>query len=541
MKITILCKRLIILSFVAVIAILLVGLPGPVAAQGVGTAFTYQGRLTDSGSPANGENDFEFKLFGAETGGTQVGSTLTRDNVTVTDGFFGVELDFGDVFNGDSRWLEIAVRPGASTGSYTALSPRQRIAAAPYAFYAGGAGSLKYLPTGSDTLAEGIVVNSDGDAGIGTTSPDGKLQIIDEPADASGTTLVLGPIESGKAHLRLGYNTTYSWIQSHGARPLAINSIGNNVGIGNTSPREELEVTGVLRIEADPSNCNNRFCYGDIYHAGADGLIINSRTGGTWAETRFQANGVTKMFLSSAGDLGIGTDTPRSKAEINGELRVTSTACPGCYGIIRHDQADGLIINSHTGGSWAETRFQTNGVTRMFLSSGGNLGIGTDTPQAKLDVNGTASVNILQITGGADLSEQFDVRHNSGETSPEPGMVVCIDADNHGELTVCDETYDKTVAGILSGAGGINPGMLMGQANSEADGKYPVALTGRVYVWADAANGAIQPGDLLTTADIPGHAMKVSDYDRAQGAILGKAMSSLDEGRGLVLVLVSLQ
>jgi hypothetical protein len=68
-----------------------------------------------------------------------------------------------------------------------------------------------------------------------------------------------------------------------------------------------------------------------------------------------------------------------------------------------------------------------------------------------------------------------------------------------------------------------------------------VALTGRVYVMADATNGAITPGDLLTTSATPGHAMKVSDHVKAQGAILGKAMTSLKEGKGMVLVLVTLQ
>ena len=97
------------------------------------------------------------------------------------------------------------------------------------------------------------------------------------------------------------------------------------------------------------------------------------------------------------------------------------------------------------------------------------------------------------------------------------------------------------MAGIISGAGGVKPGMLMGQKGSSADGAFPVALTGRVYVWADASNGPIQPGDLLTTTDAPGHAMKVTDYARAHGAIIGKAMTSLQEGTGLVLVLVALQ
>jgi hypothetical protein len=103
------------------------------------------------------------------------------------------------------------------------------------------------------------------------------------------------------------------------------------------------------------------------------------------------------------------------------------------------------------------------------------------------------------------------------------------------------QAYDRRVAGIISGAGGIQTGMLMGQEGSKADGAHPVALSGRVYCWADASYGPIEPGDLLTTSDTPGHAMKVTDYERAQGAIVGKAMSSLDQGRGLILILVSLQ
>ncbi len=106
---------------------------------------------------------------------------------------------------------------------------------------------------------------------------------------------------------------------------------------------------------------------------------------------------------------------------------------------------------------------------------------------------------------------------------------------------ISNKAYDRRVAGIISGAGGVKPGMLMGQKDSEADGGTPVALTGRVYAWADASASAIEPGDLLTTSDVVGHAMKVTDYEKAQGAIIGKAMSSLDKGKGLVLVLVTLQ
>jgi hypothetical protein len=92
----------------------------------------------------------------------------------------------------------------------------------------------------------------------------------------------------------------------------------------------------------------------------------------------------------------------------------------------------------------------------------------------------------------------------------------------------------------VSGANGIHPGIQM-QQQGILDGGRNVALTGRVYVQADTSNGAIHPGDLLTTSANPGRAMKVTDHPRAQGAILGKAMTSLDAGRGMVLVLVTLQ
>ena len=118
---------------------------------------------------------------------------------------------------------------------------------------------------------------------------------------------------------------------------------------------------------------------------------------------------------------------------------------------------------------------------------------------------------------------------------------MCIDPVHPGKLVTSARAYDRTVAGVVSGAGGINTGVFMGQPGSVANGQHPVALTGRVYVQADSSNGPIQPGDLLTTSDTAGHAMKVTDYTKAQGAIIGKAMTSLEAGKDLVLVLVSLQ
>lgn len=155
-----------------------------------------------------------------------------------------------------------------------------------------------------------------------------------------------------------------------------------------------------------------------------------------------------------------------------------------------------------------------------------------------LRVDGTASTNVLQITGGGDIAEPFEI---TNAEAIRPGLVVAIDPDQPGHLRIADKAYDRTVAGIISGANGINPGLTMKQEGTVADGAHPVALSGRVYCWADASNGPIEPGDLLTTSATPGHAMKVTDHAKAQGAIIGKAMTKLEQGKGLVLVLVTLQ
>jgi hypothetical protein len=161
-----------------------------------------------------------------------------------------------------------------------------------------------------------------------------------------------------------------------------------------------------------------------------------------------------------------------------------------------------------------------------FYVSGGSVNIASD---------GTLSCKVLTISG-ADVAEPFEI---STKDLPK-GSVVVIDEDNPGELKLSDHAYDKRVAGILSGANGVRAGICLSQPGFN-DGGQNVALSGRVYVLADASTGPIKPGSLLTTSSIPGHAMAVTDYAKAQGAILGKAMTGLEEGQGMVLVLVSLQ
>src|SRR5438093_1134114 len=127
--------RQIALSMICVAS---VGLRLP-AQTPLGSDFTYQGQLKASGMPAVTNADFQFALFGAETGGAQIGSTISRANVGIVSGLFTLSLDFGvAAFNGDARWLEVAVRSPAGAGVFTTLSPRRPLPAAPYALQTRG-------------------------------------------------------------------------------------------------------------------------------------------------------------------------------------------------------------------------------------------------------------------------------------------------------------------------------------------------------------------------------------------------------------------
>src|SRR5205809_4323258 len=93
-------------------------------ALGQTSSFTYQGRLTDGGTAANGNYDLQFAVFDSLIGGAQIGSTQTLNTVAVSNGVFTVTLDFGaSSFSGANRFLEISARPSGG-GSFTLLTPR---------------------------------------------------------------------------------------------------------------------------------------------------------------------------------------------------------------------------------------------------------------------------------------------------------------------------------------------------------------------------------------------------------------------------------
>jgi hypothetical protein len=154
-----------------------------------------------------------------------------------------------------------------------------------------------------------------------------------------------------------------------------------------------------------------------------------------------------------------------------------------------------------------------------------------------LRVDGTTSTGVLEIQGGADIAERFTVR---GKV--QPGMVVEIDPKQEGVLRLARGAYNPRIAGIVSGAKNLAAGVILTDPKTKIKNTLPIAMNGRVWVWCDATKRAIEPGNFLTSSSRPGYAMAALRSSRAQGAILGKAMTRLPKGKtGLVLALVNLQ
>ena len=617
----------------------------------VSSAFTYQGRLSFDGIPVNDTADFEFTLYDAPSAGAVVGTPVAVDEVAVADGLLSVELDFGaNVFDGNARWLETAVRSPAGAGLFTVLDPRQPLTAAPYALYAlngpgsaglwelsgssitntnsgfvgvnrstpvtgaeyfgiqapvsSGYGGMYIQTDGADgwpfygyragaesawTYMNGttgdwilyvdgprLTVTDEGRIGIGTTAPDSKLTVVDNTS--SSFALSVSQAASNATAI----------VASH------TGSSGNAGNFGSSSTVNT--DTALLAIHAGPGKAFLAYNYGtgtaaeitvDNPGSTAPALVVTNSGSGpaiqsagliesTSGGVKFP-DGTVQM---TAGGGGGGLALPYSGTTSSSSTAFSVTNDGAGRAAYFESTSDGEAlkatsltndsavtgINSGTGSAAFFQNFNgtANTVTVSSFADGKALNVlqlGDGGPAGHFEVNnaqsdepairavvtsgvgyaieaqGAIKTDLLEITGGADLAEPFEV---TGST-PQPGMVMVIDATQPGRLTLSTTAYDRKVAGIVSGAGGVRPGMVMAQQGSIADGAHQVALTGRVYCWCDATAGQIEPGDLLTTANRAGHAMKASEPARASGAVIGKAMTGLEEGTGLVLVLVSLQ
>src|SRR5690606_20281671 len=175
------------------------------ALAAIGSGFNYQGELLASGSGANVNFDFSFRLFDAAVGGSQVGSNVIKSNRPVVNGLFSIsDIDFGDAaYTGDELWLSVTVRETGNPGSETTLSPRQKINAVPYAVqadYLGPVGAsngdiLKFTggawtPSSAGGTSPWSVNGtnayySSGNVGIGTNLPQADLMVdADDVGDA---------------------------------------------------------------------------------------------------------------------------------------------------------------------------------------------------------------------------------------------------------------------------------------------------------------------------------------------------------------------
>jgi hypothetical protein len=571
----------------------------------VPTMISYQGRVQMNNTNFGGTGQFKFALVngagnvtfwsndGSSVGGAQPAAAVS---LSVANGLVMTVL--GDTslanmtalpasafVNNDVR-LRVWFNGGAG---FQQLTPDQRIVSVGYALMAGN------VPDGSITaakLAPGVLnpvnfpANSVGstqladDLDLGSASTVGRLDIYRTAANTPAISLI-GSGSQISTYGSDGLEQTRLWGVSYGEL-LLNNSLANNATAvrltaqGSTGGQLELRNTnGSSRAILEGENVGGTLT---LYQGdGAVGSVLYGNNNGSGALSLKKTNGATGLNLyggptsgsmalyNAAGNLNVyawsynnaeGVVSVRNNAggetvylwgrdsdgtsdgqiglkKANGTETVTIQAGEGAGG-------SQMLMYNAAGGLTVQLDADASGVAGGYLALYDNAGARTITLDAGAGGEGRVITQVLQITGGSDLSENFEI--NAGKDALEPGMIVSIDPRNVGELVLSQTACDKRVAGIISGAGGVKTGMLMGQAGTKADGKHPVALTGRVYCWVDAdAGGPVEAGDLITTSDTPGHGMKVSDHVKAAGAIIGKAMSSLEKGKGLVLVLVSLQ
>jgi hypothetical protein len=487
------------------------------------------------------DRDGADKLWVTSQNSSGVGTELTvaRDETAAVAGTTtGGERTTGRRAESSDRSVEAEAQHQPQTAKATAA-----------AVTAGTAGQIAKFTSGTD-LGNSVMTEQNGNVGVGTANPVTKLDVRGSLTLEAGSSPGLFTAASGgeqNRYLALLNSPTYTSASGLKAGGILVSDsyafanpgkndlvVKGKVGIGTGSPESMLHLDGGgLTIDRHWP----WFFLGEDYSFRVRNFMpIRSNTQvGTTVSTAF--------LIDSVGNVGIGTDSPQHRLSIVGSLAWTTNGWGGAVEL-ENGAAIGWRANS------AGQRFgmgHTNGGFYIFRTTSDP---GTRSAPANYDFSisdtGVTSVRVLQITGGADFAENFDVSSTTpeSETSPmkvEAGMVVSIDPATPGKLQLSTQAYDRRVAGIISGAGGVKPGMMMSQAGTLADGQHPVALSGRVYCWVDASQGAVEPGDLLTTSSTPGHAMKVGDPAQAQGAIIGKAMTSLAKGRGLVLVLVTLQ
>ncbi len=398
-------------------------------------------------------------------------------------------------------------------------------------------------------------LRGDGNLGIGTGSLDPNL-----------APLLVGK-KVGNVHAIFGDNTTGVAIESafpgihfnsyyNGSRKTMITGYTSGMEMDPTSGSINFYTSPASTVGGNTASVFSRMVVDRNGNVGINKAVPSQKldVGGVTKSTSFlvseTGNSITGMNIGLTGTDNIGLFANASKAVwVAGSgadgvgLYASSTVTGfGIHSIGRVKFDNHVIVNDATI-TMNKGTIQTIEITPNETATTGaaiNLRNAAGITTIKLDADfndgdGRVITSELQINGGSDLSENFDVI----DEEVKPGMIVSIDEQNEGKLQICNLAKDKKIVGIISGANGIRPGMIMGQKESIADGEYPVALAGRVYVLTD--NVEIKAGDFLTSSSRKGYATKVDDISKCQGAIIGKAMGKRDPITGMTLVLINLQ
>jgi hypothetical protein len=304
--------------------------------------------------------------------------------------------------------------------------------------------------------------------------------------------------------------------------------------------------------------------HGDLFTIGTD---ITPNNGSRVFQLYDLVSSAARFTVDSSGNIGIGTASPGAALEVyrgqdsyvpqlqlnnasNGSNAQTLASFfeGGTYKAkiaVNSSGATGFLGGANAFQVWnfsnSPILFGTNSTERVRFDAAGNVGIGTASPAAKLDVNGNVNVTGNLTASGTINAKYQDVAEwvESSQLLPA-GTVVVLDQTKSNQVIASSQAYDTRVAGVISA----KPGITLGEGGAT---KVLVATTGRVKVKVDASAGPIQVGDLLVTSDIEGVAKKSEPLSlggveiHRPGTLIGKALEPLTKGTGEILVLLSLQ